>query len=123
MKKLLILVALFAVSALAKDTRIETVTTSTASASSAVFDCGVQLSVRCDTADASYRICDTIADGTTCTALTTDLRLAQATTYDLLVPAPSASSSQCKIAFITASGAGTCSLYRVTPRTIPSNLQ
>jgi hypothetical protein len=123
MKKLLTLAALFAVSALAKDTRIETVTTSTTSASSAAFDCGVQLSVRCDTADASYRICDTISDGATCTALPTDLRLAQATTYDLLVPAPSASSSQCKIAFITASGSGSCSLYRVTPRTIPSNLQ
>lgn len=106
----------------AKDTLIETVNTSTSSASSAAFDCGIQVSVRCASADASYRICDTVADGSTCTAVTTDLRLAQSTIYDIPVPAPSASASQCKIAFITASGSGTCAVYRVTPRTLPSSL-
>lgn len=108
--------------ALAKDTLIETINTSTSSASSAAFDCGIQLSIRCATADASYRICDTVADGSTCTAVTTDLRLAQSTIYDIPVPQPSASGSQCKVAFITASGSGTCSVYRVTPRTLPSSL-
>jgi hypothetical protein len=107
----------------AKDTLIETVSTSTTSASSAAFDCGRQISVRCATSDASYRLCDTVADGTTCTALTTDLRLTASTTYDIGVPERSSSAAQCKIAFITASGTGTCSVYLVTPRTIPSNLQ
>ncbi|MDX2014181.1 MAG: hypothetical protein SFW67_28540 [Myxococcaceae bacterium] len=114
---------LLATEAQAKDTLIETVNTSTTSASTAAFDCGVQIAVRCASADASYRICDTKTDGTTCTALTTDLRLAQTTIYDISVPAPSSSAAQCKVAFITASGSGTCSVYRVTPRTLPSNLE
>jgi len=126
MKRLFLLLALLTLvpaEVSAKDTLIESISTSTTSASSAAFDCGVQISVRCDSADASYRICDTVTDGSTCTALTTDLRLAQSTIYDITVPSPSASSSQCKVAFITATGSGTCRVYRVTPRTIPSNLQ
>ena len=117
---LALLLCLAALPVSAKDTLIETVSTSGTSASSAAFDCGIQVSVRCASADASYRICDTVADGATCTAVTTDLRLAQSTIYDIGVPAGSASSSQCKIAFITATGTGTCSVYRVHPRTIPA---
>jgi len=106
----------------AADTLIESVSTSTTSASSANFGCGVQLSVRCETADASYRACD-MSDVATCTAVTTDMRLTQNVTYDIPVPSSSTSQGQCRIAFITASGTGTCRVYRVIPRTIPSNLQ
>lgn len=108
--------------ALAADTLIgSAVVTSGTSAQSSQFDCGVQISVRCKTTAASYRVCDG-ATGATCTAVAADLELSVDTTYDIPVASPSSSAAQCRVAFITAGGAGTCSVYRVVPRTIPSNL-
>ena len=122
MRKLFLLLAIATV-ALAEDTQIgSAVTTGAASAQSSQFDCGVQISIRCKTAACSYRVCEG-ASGATCTALTTDLELSTDTTYDILVHGASSSSNLCRVAFITAGAAGTASVYRVSPRTIPSNLQ
>lgn len=103
-------------------TGVAAVATSTSSASSAAFDCGIQVSIRCSGADTSYRYCDTSDTGTTCTAVTTDLILNQNTTYDIAIPERHSSAGQCKLAFITAAGTGSCSIKNVQPRTIPPAL-
>lgn len=121
-KPFLLAVLALAVSALAADvaiTGVSAVATSTISASSAAFECGIQVAIRCTGADTSYRYCDTSDTGTTCTAVTTDQVLNQNTTYDIGIPERHASAGQCKLAFILAAGTGSCSIKNVTPRTIP----
>ena len=114
----------------AADTRLFTVDVSTQSATSANFECGGQLALRAMTMDGgtapdvSYRICDTLdytvgADGGTCVALVTDMRLSANVTYDIGVPQRSSSSAQCRVAFITQTGSGVVHGYAVKPRTIP----
>lgn len=100
---------------------VSAVSTSTSSAQSAEFPCGIQVSLRCSTVDASYRVCHAVT-GTTCTAVTTDQVLTAGVTYDIPIASDSGG-NKCRIAFITASGSGSCSIKNVVPRTIPSNLQ
>lgn len=120
MKRYLPLLALLAVGLPAGAEDIDlvpAVSTSTTSAQSNEFDCGIQISVRCDGADTRYRICHAPA-GTTCTATATDMKLSQATIYDLGVRADSGG-FRCRAAFITDSGTGACSIKQVLPRTLP----
>jgi hypothetical protein len=121
----LALLTILSLAALAADipiTGVSAVSTSTSSASSAGFDCGIQVSIRCSGADTSYRYCDTSDTGATCTAVTTDLILNQSTTYDIAIPERHSSGGQCKLAFITAAGSGSCSIKSVQPRSIPPSL-
>jgi len=96
---------------------VSAVSTSTSSAQSSEFTCGIQISIRCDSADARYRICHAVS-GTTCTATASDLKLSQATIYDIGVRGDS-SGILCRVAFITDSGSGSCTIKQVLPRTLP----
>ena len=129
-KTFLLAVLALAASAWAADQLIETLNVTTQSANTAAFECGIQVSLRAQSLDGgtapdvSYRICDTQnpsigADGGTCVAVVTDMRLTANTTYDIGVPERSSSAAQCKVAGITPTGSGVLSVYRVTPRTIP----
>jgi len=126
----LLAVLCLAVAALAADTRLSTMDVTVQSTQSSTFECGRQIALRPMTMDGgtapdvSYRICDTGnpevgADGGTCVAVVTDMRLSANTTYDIGVPERSSSSSVCRVAAVTQTGSGVLHIYNVNPRTIP----